>query len=65
MSAPDPVIVPPLEPLEAAVINPLALTVIFALVNAPTFELTVAKVVVIVVAPYNVCCPRSSSNCRA
>ena len=32
------------EPLEAAVMSPLPLTVMFALVKLPTLELTVAKV---------------------
>ena len=44
-------------PLEAAVTNPLAFTVIFALVNAPIPALTVAKVVVIAVVPVPVTSP--------
>lgn len=40
----------PPEPVEAAVIKPFAFTVIFAVVNEPTFELTVASVPVPVTA---------------
>lgn len=37
-------VAPPPVPFEAAVMSPFAFTVMFALVNDPTFELTVAKV---------------------
>lgn len=41
----------PLAPLDAAVIKPFALTVMLALVNEPTFELTVASVPAAVTLP--------------
>lgn len=62
VTSPVNAVIPPPDPLDAAVTRPLAFTVMDALVNEPTLELTVARVVACEPVPDAVTSPVKAVN---